>query len=453
MILPDTKLNFFRQSGWMMVANIGCGVLMMLVYQFASRLTPVSDLAVFQTMLRIFVLVTIPASALQTILAQQSAAAISPAAQRQLSGDARGLLKSTFAFWILLFVLAIIFRRQFASVFQTGDSNVIWATMFLILAALWMPVFQGLLQGMQKFFPLGCSMILNGAGRLTAVAVGVLLFQVGATGAIVGACIGVFLAAALAAWPAREAFRPEPAPFAWRSFLKKIGPLTAAAGSTLFIINVDMPLVQAFFDKDQTQYYGAAEAIGISVVTLCTPLAAVMFPKIVRSRATATASNALYLAIGATIALGGAGALFCTLFPELPLRIMFFRNPDMVKASVLIPWFMWAMVPITLYNVLVNNLIARERYAIIPWTAIIPLAYALTVYLFLRQTTLPPFDAFQRVIQILLGFSSLLCAVAVWCTARADSSSTHSPSTAATPSSAPPPQSSPTSSTAPGTGP
>ena len=77
------------------------------------------------------------------------------------------------------------------------------------------------------------------------------------------------------------------------------------------------------------------------------------------------------------------------------------------------------MVPVTLYNVLINNLIARERWAIIPWCAILPIAYAVTLYLFLEHSHLPPFAAVKRVIQILMAYSTTLMLISVYYSRRA----------------------------------
>ena len=432
----DTHKNFFRQSGWMMVANLLCGVFMMGVHPFAVKMNPPEEYAVFMTMLRVFVLITIPAVALQVILAHQTAAAITDAAKREVAATARGLLKYSFIFWLLVCVFAAAYQKEFAMTFKAPSRGLIWATMLLILAALWMPIFHGLLQGLQNFFPLGWSMILNGVGRVAAIAIGVLVFQVGATGSVFAAFVGVVSAVVLAAWPARVVFQHHGGIFDWRAFLKKVAPLTAGAGSTLFLINVDMILVQSHFQPDDAKFYAAAEAIGIALVTLCVPVAAVMFPKLVRSRATGSGSNALYLAVMTTAALAGATAIFCTIFPKLPLQIMFFTKPEYVKAYVLIPWFMWAMIPVTMYNVLINSLIARERYGIMFFAAGLPIAYAFTLHYFLSHTTLPPFEAFKAVIQILMGFSSALLAVSIYFSLRAsreDAVAGRSAATAATP--------------------
>jgi O-antigen/teichoic acid export membrane protein len=419
MSTADTKANFFRQSGWMMTANMVFGAFMAAANFMAVHVTPGSDYAVYLTILRIFVLVTLPAAAIQTLLAQQTAAAITEDAQRDVSATARGVIKQTLFIWLGLAALAGLFKNHLITLLQASDPLPVAGLMLIILGNTVWPLFLGLLQGRQHFFAFGWSTILNGLSRFAVIALGVKFFQIGATGATIGAFAGFIMAILVAAWPARVVFEPKAGGFDAIAFWKKVGLLTAGAGSTLFIINVDMPLVQSHFPSEITRFYGGAETIGIAVVTLCVPVAAVMFPKLVRSRATASKSDALQLAITGTAIIGGGAAIFCTLWPEFPLRILFHGKPEMLQAAPLIPWFMWAMVPITIYNVLVNNLIARERYEIIPFSAVLPIAYAVTLYLFLERSHQPPFLTFKRVIQILMFYSTALMLVSIYFSRRA----------------------------------
>src|SRR4051812_48321632 len=128
----DTHKTFFRQSGWMMAANLLCGVFMMFVHPFAVKLNPSTDYPVFMTMLRVFVLITIPAATLQTILAQQTAAAVTEEAKRNVAATAKGLVKYAFIFWLVLCVVAAGFQTEFAEAFKAPSRGLLWATMLLI---------------------------------------------------------------------------------------------------------------------------------------------------------------------------------------------------------------------------------------------------------------------------------------------------------------------------------
>ena len=413
----------------MMTANMLCGVFMAAAAFLAiDKLTPKSDYAVFATILRVFVLTSIPAAAMQILLAQQVAAAVTEEKRRDASATARGVLKITLGFWVILLVIALVFRQRITTWLQASDPNLIWAVMFLILGSLLWPLFLGLLQGQQSFFAFGWSTILNGFSRFAAVLVGVTIFSIGVNGATYGALVGFAAGVLVAVWPARHVFAPEPGNFDWIRFIKRAALLAAGPGSTIFLINVDMLVVQGHFPSEVSAFYAAAETIGIAVVTLCVPVAAVMFPKIVRSRATASSSDALNLALTGTVLIGGGAAIVCSLWPTFPLRIL---APTRMEAAPLLPWFMWAMVPVTVYNVLINNLIARERFGIIPWSAALPIAYAATLYFFLERSHLPPFAAFKRVIQILMFYSATLMVISVYYSRRASLEEASRPSSSA----------------------
>ena len=414
MSTAESRMTFFRQSGWMVVANTLCGVFMAAVHPFASMMPP-AEYSVFFTLLRLFTLLAIPAAGLQTIFAQQTAAAVTEAQQRELAGAARAILTGTFLIWLGVVGIVALLQNQLVMTLQISNPMALWITILVVLAALWLPVMQGLLQGGQNFLWLGWSMILNGFGRFAGVALIVWLWHGFAAGAMTGALSGVLAALLAGAWPCWRILRAPGTPLVWRRWLSRAVPLTLGVGASLFIMCADMLVVQSNFSSEITPFYAAGAMIGVALVTFTTPLAAVMFPKIVRSLARSEKTDALVLAMGTTVLLAGLAAVGCTLFPELPLRIMFFKNPDYLKAAPLVPWFMWCMVPLTLANVLVGNLLGREQLAAVLWLVAVAAGYGVTLSVFVHaDQAMEPFRAFRTVVQILVLFGLLLLAVAAW---------------------------------------
>jgi O-antigen/teichoic acid export membrane protein len=134
----------------------------------------------------------------------------------------------------------------------------------------------------------------------------------------------------------------------------------------------------------------------------------------VRSVARAERTEVSALALGAAALAGGIAALVCTLAPELPLRIL--KREYWVSAP-LIPWFVWCMLPLTLATVLINNLLARDRFAVVPWLVMVAVAYGVALFVRVpefRQAA--QFEAFRMIVRTLGGFSLLLLAVAAWFT-------------------------------------
>ena len=100
------------------------------------------------------------------------------------------------------------------------------------------------------------------------------------------------------------------------------------------------------------------------------------------------------------------------MIPWLPVRILF--GPiDPVLATPLVPWFAWSMLAFTLGNVLLSNLLARERFGIIHWLILLAGIYLAAMFLGIRQRLAAwgPDTGLLRVVQLLglcnLAFLSL----------------------------------------------
>ncbi|MDX1951799.1 MAG: hypothetical protein SFY81_06420 [Verrucomicrobiota bacterium] len=409
----QSRANFFRQSGWMIIANTVSGFFMAAVHPFASAMPP-GEYSVFFTLLRVFTIFAIPAAGLQTIMAQQAAASSARNQEGTLAATLRQVLIATSVLWLLLVLITAFYHSTIVQKFQIANPMVLWVTLLTILLALWMPIFQGVLQGRENFLWLGWSMIFNGVGRVVAIILIVWGLKGQATGAMTGAMCGVASAILIAFWPSRTMLHEKGDPVQINQWLGKTIWLICGIAPGLLLVNLDMIVIQSYFSREVTPYYAAGAMIGYALVTFTTPIAAVMFPKIVKSVVGAQKTDALFLAVLGTGILGGVGAIFCTFFPELPLRIIFFKNPDYIKAAPLVPWFIWAFVPLTMANVLISNLLARERFAAIPLLALIGIAYPFALFSYMPiGVKLPAFVAFERIVQILGFFSLALFTIAL----------------------------------------
>ena len=415
-----SKASFFRQSGWMVLATVGSGVFMYAVHVVAASMKArdVAEYGAFFALLRVLAVLNIPTSGLQTVFAQQTAAARTHQQAQQLTGTTRAVFQGIFVLWLLVALAAVAFHQPILAALKVHNPAALWVTLLLTLTSLWLPIVKGLLQGNQDFAGFGWVMILDGVGRFLAVSVIVLVLSGQAAGGMTGAFIGQVTAFTVGAWLTRRIWLGTGAAFDWRPWLKRVIPLTLGTGTILFMSYGDTIYVRTVFDADQSAYYFAASIIGFALAQFTVPLTAVMFPKIVHSVARSEKTDVMRLTLGATAILGGAAALVCTVLPKLPLWIIYFRNAQLIgPAAPLVPWFAWGMLVLALANVLVGNLLARERFAVVPWLVLVALAYGATLW-GLKSTlqSMPVFDAFRLIVQVLSGYSSLLLAVAAWFT-------------------------------------
>ena len=111
---------------------------------------------------------------------------------------------------------------------------------------------------------------------------------------------------------------------------------------------------------------------------LVVPLATVMFPKIVHSVARSEKSNLLGLVLLGTAILAAGGALGLTILGPWVIKLAYSKEYVSVAAAVL-PWYAWAMVPLSLAYALVNNLMARSRFRVVPVLLLLAVAYGIAL--------------------------------------------------------------------------
>ena len=396
----------------MMIATTLGGALMYAVHKIAGKM-PKEEYGDFTTLLQIVTLMSIPAVGLQSVFAQQAAGVMTPAHERDLAGVFRGVLRGTFFIWLAMVAVAFLFRDQLLASLKIANSAALWMAITIALVGVWRPIVQGVLQGRQNFAWLGAVIIGDGVGRFAGVCLIVGLLGHFAAGAMISVMVGMLLAFGVGGWFCRDCLRGAAAPVNWGPWLRRVTPLTLGMGVGVFMLAADMIFVKLYFAEKQVGFYGAAGMIGRALVYFTTPVATVMFPKLARSKATGEKSNAFALALGVTALAGGGAAVACTLFPSLPIRIMYDQSYIDVSTP-LVPWFAWCMLPLTLATVLLNSLMARAEFRALPWLVTVAAGYGLTLHLRLHSLGDYGTDKFPVVIQTLGIFGVILLAVCAW---------------------------------------
>lgn len=412
------RLTFFRQTGWMVMATALMGLFMTATQVVAARWMEPGEYALWFALLRVYLLLGIPSIGLQTVFAHQAAAALNPTQQEVLRATVRAVAQATFLLWLSVAALSLIGEGWLLRTLKIANPLALWITLAIGLFSLWTPVLRGLAQGHQRFAALGWSLILDGLGRFAAVLC-IVLAGGQAAGGMAGALVGQLLALALCLWVVWNDLSRRGSGFVWGPWLRRVGPITAGTGTVLFLSTADVVYVQSLFPLAESQRYVPAAMIGLALMTFGAPIAAVMFPKVARSAAQMRHSLAMPLALGATLAGGAVGALACTAFPELPLRIIFFSKPLFWAAAPLVPWFAWVLLPLIVANVLINNLLAAGKFRVVPWVLAVGVLY-LTLLIAGRRwlPSLEPFTAFRTLLGTLGVCNLLLLACALVFTLR-----------------------------------
>jgi O-antigen/teichoic acid export membrane protein len=409
--IPATKSDkaFAKQSTLLMAATVVSGMLFAGVHVLSKKI-PEAEYSAF--VLLLMVNGVLPVIPLQMMYAQQTASTLVDGRKQRLSGVIRHGLLLSFLLCAVAAVLLWVFQQNIASRWQLDNPTALWITLATVLSSLWMPMLVGVLQGRQEFGWMGWAAIATGGVRLGLSVVVVFALSVGATGMMVAALIGNCAAILICLWRSRDIWTLRPERFEALALWKKIFPLLCGFGVSQFMFTSDMMFAKAYFGAAQLAPYAGAGTMSRAVLWLVLPLAAVMFPKIVHSTLKAEKSNLLKtVLLGTAVVSVISGGLLCVVARVAPWVVQIVYPAGFVPAIVsLLPWYIGAMVPLTLANVLINDLMARERFRFVPAMVALSVAYAFALPFVLNHIARKP----ETVLQTLGVANLLLLLICAW---------------------------------------
>jgi len=418
--MSDARKTFFRQGSWMLTATFLSGVLMFAVHFFGGWMNR-NEYSLFATLLQVLNLTMIPALGLQTVLAQRTAAASSQEERSSLGFSIRRIFQICFICWLGTGVIALLLKTPILNTLKVEAPLSLYLTILVGLPQVFLPMLLGILQGKQNFAWLGMASITNGVGRFLAVGLLVAVFSGQAAGAVGGVLIGLTISCFLAGWHCRDAWQIDSSiqrQFQTKEWLRRILPLTLGLGAGQFMLSADM--IAARIISPDSGPYAAAGMFGRGLVIFTAPLAAVMFPKMVRAIDHSKAT-VLSQATKGTILLGILCCIGCTLVAwQLPLvtgkiSSLAAKQKTISEITTLLPYFVCSMFPLALANVYVAALLAKEQYGGVPILVAVAAVYAI-VLLCLTQKVEPPSQ--ETIVLILGGFNMVYLATARHLTKR-----------------------------------
>ncbi len=401
----EARGNFFRQSGWLMIANIAGGALMWGLHFLAKRLKD-GEYGTFGALLT--VVMVLPLMPLQMVFAQQTAKALATGRQRQLAGMIRMMWLGTFLFWMVAMVVVFFQQDNILRLLQIKYSVGLWIMLVACLFAAWLPIFGGVLQGQQNFLWLGWSMMLNGVGRIGLAVAAVMIVGGYAAGLLAGVLLGLIVGAAIAIWQTSALWRLPSETFDVHSLMRQVIPLLIGFGAFQFLFTADTMFVKSYFTGDQTDAYVGAGTLSRALIWLVGPLAAVMFPRVVQSSAKSEKSNLMRGVLIGTFVIAVVGATGLVVVGPFVIKIIYPKFAAQVIE--LMPWYAFTMVPLALGNVLLNNLLAKGSFRIVPLLVVLALGYAFTLTRY--------HDSPITVLKVLCAFNVLLLMASAWFTWR-----------------------------------
>jgi O-antigen/teichoic acid export membrane protein len=374
---------FFKQSSWLMTATILGGFASMGVHLLlkSKALTP-AQYGAFVTLLML--VSCVPALPLQMVFAQQTASALATDRQRQLAAMLRLSWVWISVIWLVGAAITLSFQGTIVQRWSLSGPMALWFTLIAVLGSLWFPIFTGALQGRQDFFSYGWAVILNGTFRIAVSAWLVLALHKGETGMMAGVAAGVGAVVVIGLWQMRDILLMPGERFDGKAILAQVVPLMLGFGATQFLFTSDMMFAKSHFTEEEMACYGLAGTLSRALLWLVLPLAAVMFPKIVHSTAKAEKTNLLGVVMLGTAILTICGGIGLSVLGKWVVKIVS-QASYVDTTSRLLPWYAAAMVPLALANVLVNDLLARFCFRVVPPIVALAIIYGLTLKFLLNR--------------------------------------------------------------------
>lgn len=307
----------------------------LLYHFFMVRNLDPPDYGQLNTLLALFMLITVPANTVQTTVTRFVSVFQANFQQEQTRAFLNHFLRIMIGM-AFLFLLAITLASQVLSAFlQIQVIGLIFLLGVILFFAMVTPIPWGGLQGLQRFGLLTMNLILNGGLKL---GLGILLViggwgVLGAMGAIaIAYFVTTFLSLLQVAWlmkkknckkdePLLEAIQNQPSTFseAYRYFL----PVGIMLLCFMTLTQVDLLVVKHLFTPVEAGYYSIAQMVGKMILFLPLPVVMVMFPKVTQLEAQKRETlPVLVRSLMITGALCGLGILCSHFFPYRVTQIL-----------------------------------------------------------------------------------------------------------------------------------
>ena len=306
-----------------------------LLYHFfmVRNLAPV-DYGHLNTLMALFMLITVPANTVQTTITKYVSSFQAQSQYAQVRGFLRHFLFMMAIVAFSFFLLIALGRSFISSFLQISSYGLIILTGIILFFAMVTPVPWGGLQGLQKFGPLAFNLFINGGLKLV---LGILFVLwgwgvLGAMAAIAFAyCLTTFISLLLLWFILEEEgmrVHKRGNPRAGdSSYISEAYRYFIPVGITLLcfmvLTQIDLILVKHFFTPIEAGYYSIAQMAGKIILFLPLPVVMVMFPKVSLMDAHREKTSPILMqSLMIAGSLGILGVIICHFFPSHIIQML-----------------------------------------------------------------------------------------------------------------------------------
>ena len=315
-------------------------------------------------------------------------------------------LKWFFAAGAALFLIFFAFKDIISSRLKIGDPWAVVVLGLIAVAAMLVPLVRGILQGLQKFYSFGLNLFADAFMRLAALGA-VILLGMKLKGVLFTSFVASMSAFILGIYMIREIFRYSEKPavvISKKEFASYALPVFLSMTGFSLLSYMDLFVVKYFFPAEQAGFYAVTSLIGKAFLYFPSAIVMALFPKVSEAHALNRDTKKLfYKSLLMTGAISAAGIVFCFLFPEFVIKLL--AGNKYLEIAGIVKIFGAAILPLVLFNVLINYSLAVHNYLFIKIMYIGVVLYAASLYFF--------HASFGQVVGVIFTVSALILASAL----------------------------------------
>ncbi|MBN1672969.1 MAG: oligosaccharide flippase family protein [Kiritimatiellae bacterium] len=374
------KDRLWRHSGLMLAASVFANGGNFVFHMIMGRLLTEAEMGVLWAMLGSLMILGAPAEAIRMTVARYAAefkTKDNPHLVRQLFR--KSAYRLTFVA-VPLLAAGLVLANPLARFFRIDSCWPVMITTLIAALNLVSPIAGGAQLGLQRFGQIAWVSVAGVFVRiacgglfawLTFKAAGGLLGSLGYTLIALFGPIWMLRAVLLRGGPRTDDGQRLETGDVYRYFW----PALAAYFLGEIISNADLIAVKHFFTPEAAGGYSQAAAIARLVIYAAAPISLAMFPKIVeQSVRQDDPKRTLLRAVGLCTLITVCAAAFCSLFPKVPLLLIF--GGAHLELHGLVRAVSWGFAPVGIFKMLLLFLMARSDFRAVPWLAALAAGYA-----------------------------------------------------------------------------
>ena len=350
-----------QASSWLLAGGVAGGILGYVFQIIMGRMLSVAEYGALSSIMAIYAIMSTPFQTIFMIVSRRVSVLKS---QKNIDSIAKLFFVLNYkvagiSFILILFFWFLPFIKKYLLI---ENSSQFYLLIGILISTTFFSINKAYLQGLQYFKWLSASGVLSNLFK-TIIAIIFVYFGFGVSGALGGVFISTLITLVLTYFILHPTLNKNSTSSpSTTSFLFKSASLAVLFANIAFatMTQIDMVLVKYFFSEQDAGLYAAASILGKAAMYLPGGVTLALFPMVAENHAKGTSSsNVMFQAVNITALLSLIGALFYYFFADY--IILFLYGADYKDASIILKYFGFAILPMSLIMVAEYFLIAMGR--------------------------------------------------------------------------------------------